>query len=359
MGVAAQTSSAAPPAAPGATEPVLSVEGLGVSFRRSGQDFQAVDGLTVDLAPGGALGIVGESGSGKSVTARAVMGVLPRTAVVTGSIRLAGTELVGLPEKRYRALRGAVVSMIYQDPMRSLNPTMRIGRQLGEAINAHGRSRNRSATAARALELLDHVRMPAARERLRSYPHELSGGMRQRVMIALALASSPKLLIADEPTTALDVTVQAQILDLLDELRRELGMSLVLVTHDLAVAAERTDEIAVMYAGRIVERASTATLFATMRMPYTRALIDSTPGPDDEPHSLLRAIPGRPPVTGAAGTGCAFLPRCARAAELDEGKRERCAAELPTLVREHDHESRCWYPLEPVAVEVSRRNAHV
>ncbi|MEN3268283.1 ABC transporter ATP-binding protein, partial [Pseudonocardia sp.] len=271
-------------------------------------------------------------------------------------IMLDGTELVGLSTKHYRALRGAVVSMIYQDPMRSLNPTMRIGRQLVEAINAHGPRQDRASAQRRAFELLEQVRMPAARERLRSYPHELSGGMRQRVVIAMALAANPKLLIADEPTTALDVTVQAQILDLLEDLRRDLRMALILVTHDLAVAAERTDEIAVMYAGRIVERAPTAALFASMRMPYTRALVESTPGPDDEPHSLLRAIPGRPPVHGAGGTGCAFLPRCFRAADLTRRHRDRCAGEMPALVRADGHEARCWFPLDrPVTPEW---NAH-
>jgi oligopeptide/dipeptide ABC transporter ATP-binding protein len=325
-----------------------------VAFRGEAEEFRAVEGVSVELAPGRALGVVGESGSGKSVTARAVMGVLPRTANVRGSIMLDGTELVGLSTKHYRALRGAVVSMIYQDPMRSLNPTMRIGRQLVEAINAHGPRRDRASAQWRALELLEQVRMPAARDRLRSYPHELSGGMRQRVVIAMALAANPKLLIADEPTTALDVTVQAQILDLLDDLRRDLRMALILVTHDLAVAAERTDEIAVMYAGRIVERAPTAALFASMRMPYTRALVEATPGHDDEPHSLLRAIPGRPPVHGAGGTGCAFLPRCFRAADLTQRHRDRCAGEVPALVRTDGHEARCCFPLDrPVTPEWS------
>jgi oligopeptide/dipeptide ABC transporter ATP-binding protein len=337
-------------------EPLLRLSDLSVAFDGGAEEFRAVEGVSLELAPGRALGVVGESGSGKSVTVRAVMGVLPRTANLRGSIMLDGTELVGLSTKHYRALRGAVVSMIYQDPMRSLNPTMRIGRQLVEAINAHGPRQDRASAQRRAFELLEQVRMPAARERLRSYPHELSGGMRQRVVIAMALAANPKLLIADEPTTALDVTVQAQILDLLEDLRRDLRMALILVTHDLAVAAERTDEIAVMYAGRIVERAPTAALFASMRMPYTRALVESTPGPDDEPHSLLRAIPGRPPVHGAGGTGCAFLPRCFRAADLTRRHRDRCAGEMPALVRADGHEARCWFPLDrPVTPEW---NAH-
>ncbi|MWA01605.1 ATP-binding cassette domain-containing protein [Actinomadura sp. LD22] len=343
----------APPDAPGpggsageGGDLLLDIDGLSVQFQSEGRVFRAVEGVSLQVAKGQALGIVGESGSGKSVTARAVMGVLPRTAIVQGSMVLAGTQLVGLPERRYRALRGTAVSMIYQDPMRSLNPTMRIGRQLLEAINAHSEKPDRARARARARELLELVRMPAVEERLRAYPHELSGGMRQRVMIAIALASNPALLIADEPTTALDVTVQAQILDLLDALRRELHMALVLVTHDLAVAAERTDEIAVMYAGRIVERAPTATLFSSMRMPYTRALIDSSPGADSEPHTPLRAIPGRPPIRGAEGDSCAFLPRCFHAATLEAEQREHCAAAVPPLSADGSHEVRCLFPLD-------------
>jgi oligopeptide/dipeptide ABC transporter ATP-binding protein len=339
-------------------EPLLKVDDLAVTFQTRHGTVHAVDGVSFALPAGRALGIVGESGSGKSVTARSVMGVLPGTARQSGSIVLDGTQLIGLPESGFRRIRGAVVSMIFQDPMRSLNPTIRIGHQLAEAIEAHGGRRDRRATTKRAHELLELVRMPAATERLRSYPHELSGGMRQRVMIALALASNPRLLIADEPTTALDVTIQAQILDLIDDLRRDLGMALILVTHDLAVAAERTDEIAVMYAGRLVERAPTADLFAGMRMPYTRALVDSIPGPGTPTHSRLRAIPGRPPTLGGLrGGGCAFEPRCFRAAEVGDG-RERCRSEAPDETGHGVHTWRCWHPLaaEPVtnlAVDVA------
>ena len=333
------------------TEPLLKVDDLAVTFQTRHGTVKAVDGVSFELPAGRALGIVGESGSGKSVSARSVMGVLPPTAQQSGSVVLDGTQLIGLPESGFRRIRGAVVSMIFQDPMRSLNPTIRIGHQLGEAIEAHGgRRRDRSATVKRAHELLELVRMPAAKERLRSYPHELSGGMRQRVMIALALASNPRLLIADEPTTALDVTIQAQILDLIDDLRRDLGMALILVTHDLAVAAERTDEIAVMYAGRLVERAPTADLFAGMRMPYTRALVDSIPGADTPTHSRLRAIPGRPPTMGGSVSGgCAFEPRCFRAAEVGDG-RERCRSEAPGETVNGVHTWRCWHPIaaEPV-----------
>ena len=346
---------------PGA--PLLRINDLAVAFQTRRGLVQAVDRVTLELEAGRSLGIVGESGSGKSVTARAIMGVLPGHADPSGSIVLDGTELIGLPEARFRKLRGATVAMVFQDPMRSLNPTIRVGKQLAEAIEIHGGKQPGSAVQQRALELLELVQMPAARDRLRAYPHELSGGMRQRAMIAIALASRPKLLIADEPTTALDVTIQAQILDLLDDLRRDLGMALILVTHDLAVAAERTDEIAVMYSGRIMERAPTSSLFSSMRMPYTRALVNSIPG-DVPTHSLLQAIPGRPPIPGGRHQGCAFLPRCFRAEQIDAGARSRCEKEEPVEFVDGPHSWRCWYPLhedvreEAVANVDQERSVH-
>lgn len=326
-------------------QPLLAVADLEVSFTMAHGPITVLNGVSFSLAAGESLALVGESGSGKSVTSRTIMGLLPaNTREVTGSVRLAGTEVVGLSEKEFRALRGNVVSMIFQDPMRSLDPTMRIGAQLVEAIRAHGK-RDRAGDRARALELLNLVRIPAASDRLRSYPHELSGGMRQRVMIAMALAGNPRLLIADEPTTALDVTIQAQVLDLLDQLRQDLGMALILVTHDLAVAAERTDRVAVMYAGRVVESAATTTLMADMRMPYTRALVDSAPSMVRERHSLLPTIGGRPPLPGSTVAGCPFEPRCPRAAQLSADDRQACLSAAPEEVVIGAHSYRCWHPL--------------
>lgn len=326
--------------------PLLTVDDLEVSFNTSRGSITVLNGVSFSVEAGESLALVGESGSGKSVTSRTIMGLLPaNTRKVTGSVQLDGTEVVGLKETAFRSLRGDMVSMIFQDPMRSLDPTMRIEAQLLEAVRAHGKS-DRATDKNRALELLDLVRIPAARDRLRSYPHELSGGMRQRVMIAMAVAGNPRLLIADEPTTALDVTIQAQVLDLLDNLRRDLRMGLILVTHDLALAAERTDRVAVMYAGRIVESATTTTLMANMRMPYTRALVDSTPSLALERHALLPTIPGRPPIPGSVADGCPFEPRCTRAAQLSEGARHECRSVAPDAVVALDHSYACWYPLD-------------
>jgi peptide/nickel transport system ATP-binding protein len=274
---------------------------------------QAVDGVSFTLDRGRTLGIVGESGSGKSVTVRSIMGILPdRTTVATGQILFEGIDVTALPSERARHFWGVDVAMIFQDPMTSLNPVVRIGRQITELLRYH-LSMSKAEARTRALELLDLVGIGDPGRRFDQYPHELSGGMRQRVTIAIALACEPKLLIADEPTTALDVTVQKQILDLLAHLADTTDMAMILITHDLGVVAGRADEIAVMYAGRFVEVADTATLFSAMRHPYTRALFDSIPKIEQPSHTPLRAIGGRPPDLSRSRVGCSFAPRCANA----------------------------------------------
>ena len=326
--------------------PLLTVRDLRVSFLVQGDFLQAVRGVDFQLAEGRSLGIVGESGSGKSVTARSILGLLDSSkSRVSGSIDLAGREVVGMDARGLRDVRRRVASMIFQDPMRSLNPTMSVWAQLRESLKTTMPDAGRTEMRARARELLDLVHMPAAEERMKAYPHQLSGGMRQRVGIAMALASNPKLLIADEPTTALDVTVQAQILDLLDSLRRELGMAMILITHDLAVATERTDDIAVMYGGRVVEAAATRDLLRGMHMPYTRALFESTPGPSTPRRSVLPAIPGRPPALSQIPDGCSFAARCFHRASLPSTDQERCDASEPVPEDFGTSTVRCWFPL--------------
>jgi peptide/nickel transport system ATP-binding protein len=293
-------------------EPLLCVEDLRVEFPTEDGVVRAVDGISYEVARGRTLGIVGESGSGKTVSSLTTMGLTRRQgARISGRIRLGGEDLLELGEERMRALRGNELAMIFQDPLSALHPFYRVGWQLVEAIRAH-RQVSKAQARARAVELLELVRVPDAQRRVDAYPHELSGGMRQRAMIAMALANQPSLLIADEPTTALDVTVQAQILELLRELQRELGMAIVIITHDLGVVAELADEIAVMYAGRIVERGATAEIFAAPRHPYTWGLLRSIPTLDG-PLTELVPIPGRPPSPIAPPSGCRFHPRCAYA----------------------------------------------
>ncbi len=296
--------------------------------------------MSFTLDRGKALGIVGESGSGKTVLSRSIMGLLGGKSVErTGSIRFAGQEMIHLTPKQMRHIWGQEMSMIFQDPMTSLNPLMKIGKQIAEPLRTH-LDASRADARATSERLLREVRIPEAARRLEQYPHELSGGMRQRVMIAIALACGPSLLFADEPTTALDVTVQSQILDLIEDERRERNMSLILVTHDLGVVAGHTDEIAVMYGGRLVEKAPTKTLFANMKMPYTEALMSSIPKLEQPSHSRLTTIPGRPPDLVNPPTGCPFSPRCAYA-------RDRCHAERPPLMPAEtpDHVFACWYPV--------------
>jgi peptide/nickel transport system ATP-binding protein len=289
--------------------PLLQVKDLRTSFRTSRGLLRAVDGVSFDLDRGETIGIVGESGSGKSVLVRSIMNLLPRTANIEGQVLFEGREVRSLPRDERKHFWGTQIAMVFQDPMTSLNPVKKVGRQLTDPLRYHlGLSGD--AARKRALELLDLVRIPEASRRLGQYPHELSGGMRQRVIIAIALSCNPKLLIADEPTTALDVTVQKQILDLLASLQRELHMAMVLITHDLGVVAGRAKRIAVMYGGQVVETADTRALFASMRHPYTEALLKSIPRVEHESHTRLEAISGRPPDMVHPPVGCRFAPRC-------------------------------------------------
>ena len=320
--------------------PLVEVTDLKTHFRTDRGLVRAVDGVSFNIQRGRALGIVGESGSGKTVLSRSIMGLLPKsTAQLSGSVRFEGAEILGLPAKKMRHLWGSEMAMIFQDPMSSLNPLMKIGKQITEPLKIH-LDMSASDARATAVRLLQDVRIPEPERRLSQYPHELSGGMRQRVMIAIALACGPTMLFADEPTTALDVTVQAQILDLIGEQRRERNMSVVLVTHDLGVVAGHTDDIAVMYGGRLVEKAPTVTLFDDMRMPYTRSLLQSIPKLEDPSHTRLVTIPGRPPDLVNPPRGCRFAPRCPYA-------RERCHVEEPTLepANSPDHVFACFYPV--------------
>jgi oligopeptide/dipeptide ABC transporter ATP-binding protein len=320
--------------APKPARPLLEVQDLSVEFPTARGVVHAGDAISFTLEQGETLGVVGESGSGKSVLLRALMGLFPAdVARRSGSVVFDGEQLVGAPRSELRKLWGREISIVFQDPMTSLNPVMRVGRQVAESVRAGDRT-------AKTIELLQLVGIPEPERRLRQYPHELSGGMRQRVAIAIALAARPRLLLADEPTTALDVTVQAQILDLLGSLQRDLRMGLVLVTHDLGVVAARTDRIMVMYAGQIVEHAPTRELFRATRMPYTEALVRSIPRLDYTPHSRLYTIPGRPPDLSRRMVGCRFSARCPYV-------QPRCREEVPPLapLDTADHLVRCWYPV--------------
>ena len=308
---------------------LLEVKNLKTSFFTREGEVKAVDGITFSLEAGRALGIVGESGCGKSVTALSIMGLIPKppARIVDGSVEFQGRDLTQLTERQMEDVRGKEIAMIFQDPMTSLNPTLKIKTQITEVLDRHfGYSKDEARR--RAVDLLEEVQIPNAAERLDDYPHRFSGGMRQRVMIAIALACNPKVLIADEPTTALDVTVQADILDLLEDLRRDHDMGLILITHDMGVVAEVADEVAVMYAGQIVEQAQTLELFDHPEHPYTEALLGALPqleGEDIRAGRLL-SIPGRPPDLIAPPPGCRFAPRC-RFAHLGDG----CAETLPEL----------------------------
>ena len=320
--------------------PILTVENLRTEFATPGGPLRAVDGVSFTLRRGKALGIVGESGSGKSVTARSIMRLLPRSNVETsGRVSMNGIDMMALDPKELREVWGPEVAMVFQDPLGSLNPVMRIGQQVGEGLRVHHGVSKKEARAA-SLALLGSVGIPSPEVRIDDYPHQLSGGMRQRVVIAIALSCGPKLLIADEPTTALDVTVQAQILDLLQDQQRERYMPLILITHDLGVVAGRTDEVIVMYAGRIMERAPTQVLFRDMKMPYTEALFRSIPKVEYPSHTKLAIIPGRPPNMVDPPKGCKFAERCRYA-------QERCYEEEPELTPavDRDHVYRCFYPV--------------
>lgn len=320
---------------------ILQVKNLTVRLHSAAGLVHAVEDVSFTLAEGKTLGIVGESGSGKSVMARSLMSLLPKraTALRQGSIQLSGQEIAGLPERELQKLRGPSMAMIFQDPMTALNPVLRLSVQLSEPLQQHlGMSRQQARV--RCIELLEAVGIPDAANRVDQYPHQLSGGMRQRVVIAIALSCNPRLLIADEPTTALDVTVQKQILDLLSLLQKERRMGMLLITHDLGVVASRADFIAVMYAGRLVEMAPARTLFKAMQHPYTEALFNSIPRIGDASHTRLQAIPGRPPQLVKPAPGCAFAPRCPYA-------KQRCHRETPPMVQTGDveHSHACFYPV--------------
>src|SRR3954470_4825143 len=323
-------------------EPLLRVEHLTTTFPTSRGKLRAVDDVSFELDQGETIGIVGESGSGKSVLVRSVMNLLPRTATVEGEVYFEGRNVRTLPKADRKHFWGPQIAMVFQDPMTSLNPVKRIGVQITDPLRYHlGLSRADART--RALELLELVRIPEPERRLKQYPHELSGGMRQRVMIAIAVSCNPKLLIADEPTTALDVTVQKQILDLLGRLQRELNMSVILITHDLGVVAGRTKRVMVMYAGQMVEEAGTRALFAEMRHPYTEALLASIPKIELPSHTRLLTIAGRPPDLVHPPEGCRFAPRCQYA-------RTECHAVPPgiSLTEDVTHRYRCFFPVGSV-----------
>lgn len=330
-------------------EPLLVVDDLHVTFQTHGnRAVHAVDGVSLTVNAGETVGIVGESGSGKSVTALAILGLLPSRGVTTsGSVRLNGQELLGAPERVLQDVRGRRAAMVFQDPMTSLNPVLTIGRQLIETITRH-LDLDRHEASSRAIELLDRVGIPEARRRLKSYPHQLSGGMRQRVMIAIALASNPALLIADEPTTALDVTIQAQVLDLLRGLVRDSNTALVLITHDLGVVAGMCENVNVMYSGRIVETGERHQLFASPRHHYTRGLLASVPRLDGAQGRLI-PIPGSPSDVIAWSQGCAFAPRCPAVTDA-------CHGSAPDLVASGvGAHVRC---VNPASVNVSIWSGH-
>ena len=321
-------------------QPVLEVRNLRTEFQLRHRSVTAVDGVSFTVDHGECVGIVGESGCGKSTTGLSIMRLLPSAGRITGgSIILNGRDLAQLDSRQMQDVRGNEVAMIYQDPMTALNPTMPIGKQIAEAVRLHKDATSTQARA-RALEVLGLVGMPKPAERIDDFPHQLSGGLRQRVIIAMALASEPHVLIADEPTTALDVTIQAKILDLLDDLRQQLTMSVILITHDMGVIAGRADRVMVMYAGKVAESAGTQVLFGQTRHPYTEALLQSIPRLDHDPSQRLPSVSGMPPDLGNLPPGCRFAPRC-RYAQPD------CSASEPPLTGESDHQVACFHPVEP------------
>ena len=320
--------------------PLLSVRDLRSYLRTPRGMVRAVDGVSFDLHAGETLGVVGETGCGKSVLARSIMGLLPDSVLVkeSGEIRFGEYDLRQAGERELRRIRGREIAMIFQDPMTSLNPVMRIGAQIEQVLRLHLGFGARQAQG-RAVELLDSVGIASARRRAANYPHEMSGGMRQRVMIAIALACDPKLLIADEPTTALDVTVQAQILNLLQEQQEKRRMALILITHNLGVVAGMADKVAVMYAGRFVEHGVTSDLLTEPRMPYTAALLRAAPRLADPPHTKLEAIGGRPPILIDPPAGCRFASRCPRS-------QRDCERDPPeTFHAQSGRRYTCWHPI--------------
>jgi oligopeptide/dipeptide ABC transporter ATP-binding protein len=325
--------------------PVLEIENLSTHIKLTNSVVQAVGNIDMRVEAGETLGIVGESGCGKSMTGLSIMGLLPPGgSIIGGSIKLDGRELVGLRQEELRQVRGNEIAMIFQDPLTSLDPTKTIGYQVAEPVRLH-RGVSKSAALDRAVEVLSLVGLPKPKERLEDYPHQLSGGLRQRVMIAMALANEPKLLIADEPTTALDVTIQAQILALLRDLKERLGMAMLLITHDMGVIAGHADRVNVMYAGRVVETAEVRQLFSEMHHPYTQALLASIPQLDQDASKALHAIPGLPPDLSHPPQGCRFAARCYRASD-------KCRTEEPSLSgKTYEHRFSCWHPVDgPLAL---------
>jgi oligopeptide/dipeptide ABC transporter ATP-binding protein len=318
---------------------LFEVDNLQITFDTKRGPLQAVRGVSLSIRKGESVGIVGESGSGKTVMSRAAMGLLRgRKVHRSGSVKIEGEELLTLSNEQIRDFWGLRIAMIFQDPMTALNPVRKVGSQFSESL-VKRMNMGKDEAAKRTLELLALVKMPEPEKAIQKYPHQLSGGMRQRVMIAMAIACEPELLFADEPTTALDVTVQAQVLELLSELRERLGMAMVIVTHDLGVVAGHTDKIAVMYGGEIVEMASTPDLFANTKMPYTEALMESIPRLDRKRGDRLPTIPGSPPDPIAARTGCGFAPRCRYATD-------KCRTEHPELTDAgNGHMYRCFFPI--------------
>jgi peptide/nickel transport system ATP-binding protein len=319
---------------------LLSVSDLTVRFRTEDGPVLAVDAASFEVDEREVLALVGESGCGKSVTAMALTGLLPPNATVQGSVVFNGVSLRGLRERQLRDVRGRDIAYVFQEPMTSLNPVLTVGRQIGEVLRQHQHLHG-AALRTRAVELLDLVGIPLAARRVGEYPHQLSGGMRQRVMIAMAVACRPRLLVADEPTTALDVTIQAGILDMLRNLRTEIGMAVLLITHDLGVVADIADRVVVMYAGRTIEQAHAQVLFARPSHPYTRGLLDAVPNPTRHAEGGLREIPGRVPVLEASPDACTFADRCGYAD--DTCRRHRPAMEPGPA----GHSVRCWHPLPP------------
>ena len=336
-------------------EPYLVVEDLTVKFPTADGLVHAVTGLSYQVEMGKTLGIVGESGSGKSVSSMAVMGLHdPRRTRITGSIRVGGTEVVGLPERKMQRLRGNAVAMIFQDALAALHPFYRVGDQLAEAYLAHHPNATKREAHEKAVAMLDRVGIPQPDQRARDFPHQFSGGMRQRAMIAMALINDPKLLFADEPTTALDVTVQAQILDLLQDLQRDFGSAIVFITHDLGVIAELADDVLVMYGGRGVEFGSCKTILTNPQMPYTWGLLESIPELEADPNQRLLPIPGTPPSMLNPPSGCPFHPRCRFTQEVPG---DLCRRELPEFLPAADgagHLTRCH--LRSAATEVLSRD---
>jgi peptide/nickel transport system ATP-binding protein len=356
--VSAAATTTTEPVADRGTDPFLKVEDLRVLFPTEDGVVSAVDGVSFSVQKGKTLAIVGESGSGKSVTSQAIMGLINRkSATMTGEVRLDGEELVTARPEQVRSLRGKRMAMIFQDPLSSLHPFYSIGKQLSEAIRVH-QDVSKSAALKQSIEMLSRVGIPSPERRVNDYPHNLSGGMRQRVMIAMALLNDPELLIADEPTTALDVTVQAQILDLLRDLQKEFGTAIVLITHDLGVVADMADDVVVMYGGRIVERGGIDDIYYRPEMPYTWGLLGSVPRMDVNRAERLEPIPGQPPSLIRLPKGCVFRPRCPYH-ELVPG--DRCDTERPDLLPvSPDHAVRCHLePAQRREIAIERLGAQV